>query len=223
MHFSRLPDSQGCTPTINSSSNTERCQCSYLLCLQDSAALADGELQQWGISLKGKDIYYGEFGLGGGTSQYCDSLATTPSEVRQGERGSLMTPCMQGMMKHSQAYCKSRHTALGVPVHTKQGARVWRLCVMLFLCRLVTLLSMASAGSSTTSSTPGRTRMSQSTWSSTTRLHCNGCKMVHQALGTTSKVGSQEQTVVPCVHQPNNCPQTQRLPDLSSVWRASLL
>lgn len=25
---------------------------------------------------------YGEFGLGGGTSQYCDKLAKTPAEVR---------------------------------------------------------------------------------------------------------------------------------------------
>eukprot|EP00878_Enallax_costatus_P020265 GHUV01021415.1.p1 GENE.GHUV01021415.1~~GHUV01021415.1.p1 ORF type:complete len:430 (+),score=143.67 GHUV01021415.1:150-1439(+) len=49
--------------------------------LQDSAALADGELKQWGITLKGKDIYYGEFGLGGGTSQYCDRLAKTPLEA----------------------------------------------------------------------------------------------------------------------------------------------
>lgn len=48
---------------------------------QDSVAIADGELQQLGISLAGRDIWYGEFGIGGGTSQYCDRLAKTPAEA----------------------------------------------------------------------------------------------------------------------------------------------
>jgi hypothetical protein len=29
---------------------------------------------------------YGEFGIGGGTSQYCDRLAKTPAEVRSRSR-----------------------------------------------------------------------------------------------------------------------------------------
>ncbi|KAI8465372.1 MAG: hypothetical protein J3K34DRAFT_525428 [Monoraphidium minutum] len=50
--------------------------------LQRSAQIADEELRQWGVeSLKKRKLYYGEFGVGGGTSPYCDKLAKSSHEA----------------------------------------------------------------------------------------------------------------------------------------------
>jgi hypothetical protein len=50
--------------------------------MQNSAQEVEDQLKTIGISLRGKKLYYGEFGLGGGTSPYCDRPAKRSVEVR---------------------------------------------------------------------------------------------------------------------------------------------
>lgn len=79
--------------------------------LQDSASIADAELQRLGITLQGKDIWYGEFGIGGGTSQYCNKLAETPVEVRL-----LMTQAGCGASSDCRFACLQIARVLGTAI-----------------------------------------------------------------------------------------------------------
>ena len=49
--------------------------------MEASAQVVEDQLSTIGVSMRGKKLYYGEFGLGGGTSPFCDRPAKRPVEV----------------------------------------------------------------------------------------------------------------------------------------------
>lgn len=106
--------------------------------LQKSAEMVHRSLMMLGLDLTTKPVFYGEYGVGGGTSQYCNKLARNAADVSGCWRGAVV--CVVGRKLHM---CFTGCITLRCVLHITSSQLVQEphTCVVRMLASLLSCLA----------------------------------------------------------------------------------